>query len=580
MDERCEALVYPVENPELVGLTADASAPDLAVPGFDAFIHARTSPPLPPKHPITASCGGSDKLKRQTFDIYNQETKKKYYSLISTHEKEKANYDLLNLYSPDLAGYGTYLSKHHPQVLAFFGQQRPFRLQKKSRCLHTYLVGGAGSGKSEYLKSDVWYYLTENTSTAVVFIDPHNDVSEQIAKFKPNRDNDRLVYVKPGINGQDFPGLNPFDIDGKETLSDKDAEDYTDEFISAFKEILEGNLTDQMETILRNTIPILVKMPDTSVYDLIDFLRPKAKEIKPAKGDTDIPAPKEYLAQQYLDFAKANFENEVMLKFLETQFDDDSGYAITRNALTTRLLGIFGSTLMQGLFKGKRTVRLEELIPQRKLVVFNLADLKNGTQVIGRFLLITLKIFALNQAKIPEHARTVCHVYVDECQKFITDSMTDILNEARKFFVFLTLAQQSAGGGMEAEMFASVLTNTATKIVGSAGGPSLALMAKEVGVPAETIGGFKAGQFVVFQREASPQQAIVRMPTNTLHNRAGMSAGDWKLLLETQMNRYYRRGGNRALRQDVARTGTAPVVATALFVVNAPLTTNIDDLLT
>lgn len=376
----------------------------------------------------------------------------------------------------------------------------------------------------------------------------------------------------------DFPGLNPFDIEGKESLSDKDADDYTDEFISAFKEILEGNLTDQMETLLRNTIPVIVKMPGTTVYDLIDFLRPKAKALK---GDADNSASREYRAKKYLDFANAHFENQVMLDFLSTQFEEDWGYIATRNSLTTRLLGIFGSTLMQGLFKGDRTIRFEALIPERKLVVFNLAGLKSGTEVIGRFILITLKIFALNQAKVAESRRVPCHVLVDECQKFITKSMVEILQEARKFYVFLTLAQQSAGGGMDAAMFESVLINSANKAAGATSGQSLNIMAKEIGVLAESITEFKAGQFAIYQREGTPKRTIVRMPTDTLHNRNGMNPTEWRSLLKEQIHRYYRHAPDRETApSDNYRAAAEEPAWKAALPINHPLSVNLDQFLT
>ena len=189
---------------------------------------------------------------------------------------------------------------------------------------------------------------------------------------------------------------------------------------------------------------------------------------------------------------------------------------------------------------GKEPFDLKRRYHRKKLVVFNLAGLGRETGTIGRFILITLKIFALNQAKIRESNRTPCHAFVDECQNFVTESMADILQEARKFYVFLTLAQQSAGAKMSPSIFDSVLTNSASKVVGVNSRNTLDLMAKEIGVPAETIANFQAGQFAIFQRKAIPKLAIVRMPTNTIRNRASMEVSDWNRILKEQMKLFYR----------------------------------------
>lgn len=567
METSEEITVYLLENPALLGELANEEFQTLGIADFSSYQIDRAAYPEPPHPPIAAIYQGENQRKRIAFDEFNRTRKLAHQKAVVEHDKKKRRYEILNLYAGDMAGYGAFLISHHPEVTGFFGMRRPFPINEESRRLHTYITGGSGSGKSECIKSHIWHYLTKDVSSALVFIDPHNDIARQVAKFRPNRDNGRLVYIEPRFNDQVFPGLNPFDIDGKEGMSDMVAEDYAGEFIAAFREILDGNLTEQMETLLKYTIPVLIKMPDTSVYDLIRFLKPKKKEGRAApEADGQPVDTEEYEAQRYLDFARENFDNLEMLYFLAGQFDDDSGYVTTRNSLTTRLMGIFGGTLMQAMFRGRRTVRFEDLIPQRKLVVFNLAGLGSVTGTVGKFVLITLKIFALNQAKVPLVKRHPCHVFVDECQKFVTESMADILQEARKFQVFLTLAQQSAGARMTSALFDAVLTNCATMIAGVNNGPSLDVMAKATGVPATTLAGFRKGQFAVFQREAKPRLAIVRMPTNTLRDSASMASQDWKRLLNEQLRDYYReppQGGGNAYAAN-AKKGALPCQADML----------------
>jgi uncharacterized membrane protein YeiB len=87
-------------------------------------------------------------------------------------------------------------------------------------------------------------------------------------------------------------------------------------------------------------------------------------------------------AEKYIAFAKPRFSNATMLEFLSGQFEDDAGYVTTRKGLMTRPMGIFGSTLMQTLFRGKRTVRFESLLPdwaRRQPWTFSLCSSASGT---------------------------------------------------------------------------------------------------------------------------------------------------------------------------------------------------------
>lgn len=566
------------ENPALVGEAVAESASELGLPDFPSFMKSKTETVEAPKRPQRAVYGGPIELRQRAVDSVNKQYLLLHQEKVSQYESKKRYRDLLKPYAGDLAGYGAFLIENHPQAMVFFGVRRPFHLAEASRRLHTYVVGGSGSGKSESLKSTIWHYLQHEPDSAIIYIDPHSDMAEQVARFAPNRDNGRLAFIKPALNGTDYPGLNPFDIADKHGLTDEDAENFADDFIVAFKEILDGNLTEQMENVLQYTIPVIVKMQDTSVYDLIDFLRPRQKEAKATKGDVDAAPARPYLAEKYLRFARENFSNNVMLEFLGTQFEDDPGYVTTRNSLTTRLARVFGTTAMQALFKGSRTVRLEELIRAKKLVVFDLSDLKQA-ELVGKFILITLKTFATSQSKVLVEDRTPCHVIVDECQKFITESMSKIVQEARKYHVFLTLAQPVVGGKMAPEMLESVLTNSGTIMIGNYRGQSADILARTVGVPVDTIKALKTGQFVIHQREATPTAAIVHMPTNTLRNRAGMASEDWKRVLADQVSSYYRKPGGVAAQPLNDETQETDQQAPEAKDTSDPLRMDIDSLL-
>lgn len=57
-------------------------------------------------------------------------------------------------------------------------------------------------------------------------------------------------------------------------------------------------------------------------------------------------------------------------------------------------------------------------------------------------------------------------MFVDECQNFLTPSVETVLTESRKYGLHLTMAQQFYGQGMDRDLLAAVMGNTAIKIAG------------------------------------------------------------------------------------------------------------------
>src|SRR3954452_21742148 len=79
------------------------------------------------------------------------------------------------------------------------------------------------------------------------------------------------------------------------------------------------------------------------------------------------------------------------------------------------------------------------------IVICNLAKgrLGEGTaHLLGALLTTTIAQAALSRADIPAAERRTFHLYADEFQSFATDSFAQILSEARKYGLTLTVAHQ------------------------------------------------------------------------------------------------------------------------------------------
>jgi hypothetical protein len=222
------------DNPAVFGMIADQEAGGFSYGNFSEFLakhRQKLTPPVKPNAPI---CFDDNPAKQKIFAMVGQRLKTQYQTDLRIYEKQKAEQETLRKYPPDLVGYGSYIQDSFPFVIPFLFRRHLIPVGENHRQKHTYITGGSGSGKSEVIKSFLWHYLTRNTYSGLVLIDPHGTLSEQVAMFKPNAENERLIYIDPAIDHKHFPCLNPFDIEDKESMGDIPAENYAEEFSRSY----------------------------------------------------------------------------------------------------------------------------------------------------------------------------------------------------------------------------------------------------------------------------------------------------------------------------------------------------------
>ena len=440
------------------------------------------------------------------------------------------------------ASFGGYLScisnpalatpgAEYPQPLAeaerfFFDASHKFYIDEKNREKHTYITASSGHGKSVTLETLIHHYLTENTKTAVILLDPHGDLATACAKLAPNKDNGRLVYIKPSHHRTITPVLNPFDLPSKEWDTINKA---SDALIEVFKEVMRGDgegtsFTPQMVTILKPCLSALLHMNDTSFVDLMRFL------------DDD---PDNY--QTYLNYGKRVLTNPMHRDTLGKDFNKDS-FNPSKLGIKTKLRNLLNDDYFFNFLVGKSTINLKEEIDRKAVIIFDLSDLTQSSKdAIGRFTMASITALAKSRARIPYNQRTPIHLFVDECQNFISASMQSILTETRKFRLHGTFAQQFTGQGMDNEMRKAVIGNSAVKITGNNGVADLKIMSAETGVTVEDMQQLDVGEFYIQSGKGKPP-VRVKMPPPKQDTR--MSNPEWEAALADQVQKYYRPIGN------------------------------------
>lgn len=512
-------------NPDLLGRELDQNAGAFLYTSFSEFTQKRTENIRRPRKPTIPPT--ANKIKAEVFrQVWELEFEKE----LQNYEKQQDYQALLNTYANDLSGYAQFLADNEKKALPFLKRRNLIPVSEKHRQLHTYITGGTGSGKSEALKSFIWHYLNKNTSTSLVLLSPHGKICDEVARFWVHLNNDRLVYINPDLHPLKFPCLNPFDIPHKSRLSDREAENKAESFRLVFEELLQGIFTEQMNALLQVCIPVMFKMENSSIYNLLEFLEPEGENV-----------------QKYIDFANENFTNKNMLDFLNGKFQNDTSYNRTKASMISRLHSLFGTTLMQNFLVGKATVKLENLLNQKKVVIFNISKgtAKKEWLVMGKIIIAMIKNIAFDREKRDPKTLVPCHLFIDECQNYITESMQEILEECRKYKLYLTLAQQTAGAGMDKRLFRAILGNTGIKLTGRNGDPdTLAVMSKSTRAKFDELSTeLSTGRFSLWRTaltgEKQKPPIIVTMPTLTLDDKQAMTQKQWESVRSGQIKTFY-----------------------------------------
>lgn len=425
-------------------------------------------------------------------------------------------------WTPNLAGYLAYLGEVATGMAAFLSRPLPVMLPAAAMLRHTYATGAIGSGKTEMLKLLV-HGLAGVGNCAAVVLDPHGDMAEQIARwpeFAPGGAwHGRLAYVDPFLDEGYSPCLNPFDLGGrKATVAD------SQQFVEALSEMLGdgggSSFTVPMRNILLHTVPVLMGEPGRTPADLVRFLN-QGENVDLVED-----------ARRKLPPDEASFFSG---EFQAGQYQQ------TRLAITTKLRVMLQAG--RSLFVGPSTVDLEKLIAGHKVVVFNLAKGRLGSETsaaLGRFILANILALALRRAADKRAARIPAHVIVDECQNYLGPSVEQILTDARKFGVALTLCQQQAGQAMGSDLARSVLGNPQLKITGTNEISTYRAVSASVGAPLEMFQRLRDRQFVIArggQGRALP--FILDAAGHLADESRAMSPEQWDTVKAEQLAAYY-----------------------------------------
>ncbi|MBF0246943.1 MAG: hypothetical protein HQL36_02560, partial [Alphaproteobacteria bacterium] len=350
--------------------------------------------------------------------------------------------------------------------------------------------------------------------------DPHGKFADEVAAQREVVEGDRLVYVNPALEKGLTPVLNPFDLDDPDA-----AGTVAVQVMGVFDELFRGannaGLTGNMNALLVPCLTALLRMPDATLLTLQELFS---------------SGPKDALFKQALKHM-----NPQQRRFIAAEWEKKR-YEVTKDAVVAKIQTLMNSDPFLNFLCGPSTIDLDAVVEGRKVLCLSLqkGELDRDTvSAIGLFVMATLQGYVLRKYKTRKHAMVPIHVFVDECHNFLSPTVTEILEEARKFGLHLTLAQQYAGQKMDATLAKTVLGNTAVKIAGFNDEKSTQReMARLMDLDEANLVRLEKQRFYV---KAGDRAAIKLIPPSNLADRKNcVSATEWRAELDRQKERHYR----------------------------------------
>ncbi|OHA17018.1 MAG: hypothetical protein A3C79_01915 [Candidatus Taylorbacteria bacterium RIFCSPHIGHO2_02_FULL_45_28] len=296
-----------------------------------------------------------------------------------------------------------------------------FGIKAKDRTKHIYVIGKTGMGKSTLLENMAVQDIQNGEGMA--FIDPHGKTADLLLEYVPKERIRDVIHIAP------------FDVDFPISFNVLESVDPTKRHLvvsglmSTFKKIWVDAWSARMEYILINTLLALLEAPNSTLLGVNRMLSDKEyrKEIISHVQD---PSVKAFWTKEFAGYTERQAAEAVpAIQNKVGQF--------TANPLIRNMIG-----------QPISTFDFRQAMDNRKIIIINLSKGRIGDEnmkLLGGLLVTKIYLAAMSRADVPDRVMKMLpnfYLFVDEFQNFANASFADILSEARKYKLNLTIAHQ------------------------------------------------------------------------------------------------------------------------------------------
>lgn len=335
---------------------------------------------------------------------------------------------------------------YDPERITFFaktdsrGQHVPFGIKAQDRARHMYVIGKTGMGKSTMLENMAVQDIRNGEGIAV--IDPHGSLAEKLLEYVPEDRIKDVLYMAP------FDMDYPVSFNIMEDVGPDKRHLVVSGLMSVFEKIWVDAWSARMAYILQNTLMALLEYPDATLLGVNRMLSDKNYRNTVVENVKD-PSVRSFWVDE---FAKYN-----------ERYMQEAGDAIKNK------IGQFTSNPMIRNIVGqpKSSFDIRDIIDNKKIFIMNLSKGLVGetnANLLGSMLTTRIYLAAMSRADISPREMVKApnfYFYVDEFQSFANSTFANILSEARKYKLNLTIAHQYIEQ-MEEEVRNAVFGNVGT----------------------------------------------------------------------------------------------------------------------
>ncbi len=336
-------------------------------------------------------------------------------------------------------------------------RRTPFGIKAADRTRHVYCIGKTGMGKSTMLENMAIQDIRNGNGLAFVYL--HGISADLLLDYAPeNRIND-VLYFAP------FDMEYPVAFNIMEDVGPDRRHLVVNGLMSTFEKIWVDAWSARMAYILSNTLLALLEFPGSTLLGINRMLSDKEYR-KLIVANIKDPSVRSFWVDEFAKYTD-RFAAEA------TPAIQNKVGQFTSNALIRNIVG-----------QPQSTFDLRKMMDERKILIVNLAKGRVGegnANLLGSMFITKIYLAAMSRADVSEttlRGLPNFYLYVDEFQSFANKSFADILSEARKYKLNLTIAHQYIEQ-MEEEVRAAVFGNVGTMITFRVGAYDAEVLEKE-----------------------------------------------------------------------------------------------------
>lgn len=308
------------------------------------------------------------------------------------------------------------------------GVKKDVLIKRQDRRRHTYVIGKSGVGKSVLLANMAIQDIQNGEGVCV--LDPHGDLIEDILqRMPPERAEDVVIFSPADLERPLALNLLEYDPRYPEQKSF-----VINEMIGIFDKLYDLKQTGgpMFEQYMRNALLLIMEDPES--------------------GSTLMEIPKVLSDENFRRMKLSRCHNRTVVDFWKKEAEKAGGDAALANIvpyITSKLTSFISNDMMRPIIGQQHSsFNFRDLMDKQRIL---LIDLPKGivgemnAYLLGMIVVGKILMAALSRTDMPAEQRKDFYLYIDEFQNFTTNSICQILSEARKYALNLVIAHQYIG---------------------------------------------------------------------------------------------------------------------------------------